>query len=642
MVPVFKIDFDVCSFFIYIFAIYTFFLKKDMRGAQNLLLLGLLLNGLIAVIADVSSALMLRNMERCPLVLVELANYVYFVFEYMVPATFAAYVLFLTGVRRKYGKLFFILFFLPVVAELLLIITNSFTHAVWYYTDSLVFAYGPLRMVLIGVSIAYELASLYFLVRYKRGIPANQYPPLVSFVIIGVMAICHQALRPQFLIMLFTQSLVYLFLLVTIENEDELINAETGIYNRHHFIQRTRKLLNIQTPYSLLIVKFTNRKYFMSVLGENFMQEVMASIARYLVKQVGDRRRVFYCENGNFAIIFEKEHSNDLKPLMDGLYNTFAKDWVHKDIGVAFKVQLCVVDVPLEIGTLEGLLTLLDSSGEGMHERVTIVRDDLLKYMQRQSAIETAIGRALENNAFEVYYQPIWDRKANKIRSAEALVRLNDPDLGAIPPSEFIPVAERSGAITAIGEFVFKQACDLISRQSVRTIGIDFIEVNLSAVQCMHKNLPAVFQGALEHYSIASSSINLEITESSAVNSTETFAEIMQDLHNIGFAFSLDDFGADHGEASFLFNMDFNIIKLDKSVLWKAEQNAAARIFLQNTVRMIKEMNLKIVVEGIETEAQKDFVASLGCDYCQGYYFSKPLPKEEFLEYCRKFNWNFD
>ena len=639
--PEFEIDFDVCAFFIYLFSIHTFFHKKDVRGIQNFMLLGLLINGLISTVADVSASLMLRDVPRYPFVLVELANYVYFIVHYSVPASFAAYLLVVTGARKKHGKPFFVLFFLPLIAVMLLILSNSFTRCIWYYTDGTIYTYGKLRIALIAMSILYGLVDLYYLATYRKGIPQGHYLPLVGFVFSSIAAVIYQAFMPYKLVMLFTEAVVYLFILVSLENEDVLINKETEVYNRQLFIQRNRKLLNIKVPYSLLIIKFANRKYFMSVLGLNFMQEVMKEVARYLVKLVGDKRRVFDCENGTFAILVEKDNAKDIKPLTDTIYKTFMKDWVHDEIGVAFRVQLCMVDVPLEIGTLEGLLILLDSSAEGMRERVTIVRDDLLKYMQRQNAIELAVARAVARKSFEVYYQPIWDRRANKIRSAEALLRLKDPELGFIPPSEFIPVAERCGLITEIGEFVFREACDLISRHAVRDIGLNFIEVNLSAVQCMHKNLPSVFQGALEHYSIASSAINLEIAESSAINSTETFAEIMRDLHNIGFAFSLDDYGTDHAEASFLFNMDFNIIKIDRNVLWQAEQNAAARIFLRNTVRMVKEMNLKIVVEGIETEEQKNFVSSLGCDYCQGFYFSKPLPKEEFLEYCRKFNWKF-
>ena len=106
----------------------------------------------------------------------------------------------------------------------------------------------------------------------------------------------------------------------------------------------------------------------------------------------------------------------------------------------------------------------------------------------------------------------------------------------------------------------------------------------------------------------------------------------------MGFTFSLDDYGTGYSNASHIFNLDFDIIKLDKSILWKADQKASAKIILRNTIQMIKEMNLKIVMEGVETDSQKQAVSNLDCDYIQGFYFSKPMEADRFIDYCKKFN----
>ena len=142
----------------------------------------------------------------------------------------------------------------------------------------------------------------------------------------------------------------------------------------------------------------------------------------------------------------------------------------------------------------------------------------------------------------------------------------------------------------------------------------------------------------LDKYNVSASSINLEITESAAANSPEMFLNTMSELKDLGFTFSMDDYGTGYSNLSHMYDTDFDIIKLDKSILWNSYKSKKADIILQNTVKMIKEMEHNIVIEGVETEEQKEYVSSLGCDYCQGYYFSKPVDKNEFIEYCKKYN----
>ena len=135
-----------------------------------------------------------------------------------------------------------------------------------------------------------------------------------------------------------------------------------------------------------------------------------------------------------------------------------------------------------------------------------------------------------------------------------------------------------------------------------------------------------------------SSRRNLEITENAAINSPEAFNQTIQDLRNMRFCFSLDDYGSGYSNASNIFNLDFDYIKVDKSILWNADERASAKIVLNNTVEMIRQMNLKVIMEGVQTAEQKNYISSRGIDYIQGFYFSSPLPEADFLKYIEDFN----
>ena len=185
---------------------------------------------------------------------------------------------------------------------------------------------------------------------------------------------------------------------------------------------------------------------------------------------------------------------------------------------------------------------------------------------------------------------------------------------------------------------MFENVCRFIKEKQLEKIGIEYIEVNLSTIQCMSEKLVSRFDDIIKSHGIKSSCINLEITESAMANSIEVLETTMKQLTELGFTFSIDDFGTGYSNFNYIFDMPFSIVKLDKSILWKAVENEKANIILANTIRMVRDMNMKTIVEGVETAEQKNILQNLGCDYLQGYYFSQAVPEEEFYRYCKGFN----
>ena len=197
----------------------------------------------------------------------------------------------------------------------------------------------------------------------------------------------------------------------------------------------------------------------------------------------------------------------------------------------------------------------------------------------------------------------------------------------------FIPAAEKSGAIYKIGEFVFEEVCKFISSEEFEHLGLDYIEVNMSVAQCMQSNLASQILTTIKKYNIDPKKLNLEITETAASYSQKTLMDNLITLHDAGIAFSLDDFGTGYSNMRRIVSMPFRIIKIDKS-LTEVEDNPKLMVVLKNTINMIKGMNMEIVVEGVETEKLVQLFKELECEYIQGYYYSKPIPKDEFIEYC--------
>ncbi|MDE5742559.1 MAG: EAL domain-containing protein, partial [Oscillospiraceae bacterium] len=248
------------------------------------------------------------------------------------------------------------------------------------------------------------------------------------------------------------------------------------------------------------------------------------------------------------------------------------------------------------------------------------------------SVLDEIIDKAIANRGFKIYYQPIYSIAEKKFVSAEALLRLKDETYGFISPELFIVAAERSGAIHKIGDYVMDEVCRFIASDEYKRLGLEYIEVNLSVAQCMSPDLAEKILHIMRRHNVSPDSINLEITETAMSYAQNTMTENIQRLYDAGLSFSLDDYGTGYSNINRVASLPLKIVKLDKSFV-DSEGNPKMWIVLQNTVKMIKDMDMHIVVEGIETKQVLEKFAGLKCDYIQGYYFSKPIPEEEFVEF---------
>jgi EAL domain-containing protein (putative c-di-GMP-specific phosphodiesterase class I) len=256
----------------------------------------------------------------------------------------------------------------------------------------------------------------------------------------------------------------------------------------------------------------------------------------------------------------------------------------------------------------------------------------VLKKDRREGEILHILKAAVRNGSFEVYYQPIYSVKKKCYSSAEALIRLKDDQMGYISPEEFVPIAERHGLIIEMGAFVFREVCRFFSQERLWERGIEYIDVNLSVVQCMQENLHEQLVAVMDEYELPYHCINLEITETAAVLSTESLRNNMNRLMEKGVNFSLDDYGTGFSNTASIIEYPFHTIKLDKSMLWSAADSEKAMSALEHMIAMIKSMHMELICEGVETYDQATMLENMGCDYFQGYYFSKPVNSEAFLE----------
>lgn len=269
-------------------------------------------------------------------------------------------------------------------------------------------------------------------------------------------------------------------------------------------------------------------------------------------------------------------------------------------------------------------------------------KKDIDSILRNKKLLEI-IDDAVKNDGFEIFYQPIYSTKQKRFASAEALIRLkNTQDLGYVSPEVFIPMAEYYGYAEAIGNIVFEKVCSCYNTYHLKTLGINYIELNISGLHIVKENIVSDFQRIINKYQMHPENINIEITETVQINNQNQMNKNLQSLRNLGFKFSMDDFGTGYSNMSNIIENNYELIKIDKSIVWGALKKEIAsensEILLKTCILLAHKLNRKIVAEGIEDEVMVNYLETQGVEYLQGYFFSKPICEQDFINFLTKKN----
>ena len=350
---------------------------------------------------------------------------------------------------------------------------------------------------------------------------------------------------------------------------------------------------------------------------------------------------VYYLNDYLYALPTENQTDEMIEDVLYTLERYFSQIFVTDGIKINLITRLLVIRTPDDVNNYDFLNYI-------SHAFFTIVEPDGKPQWYRDYAgernfiiknnIDIILARAIENKAFDVYYQPIFNVSKQKFCSAEALVRLHDPEFGNIPPGMFISYAESTNQIHIIGDFVLEKVCEFMGSEQGRALGLDYIEVNLSASQCMEKDLVEKIQHWLDKYGVSPEKIWLEITESTASFNPQIVEKNIYALKNMGINFALDDYGTGYSNIKKVISLPFNVVKLNKSFVNEID-NPDTSVIVEDTIHMLKNLGKEVLIEGIEQESQAKQFSELKigdtrcCEYLQGFYFSHPLPQAEFVKF---------
>lgn len=535
------------------------------------------------------------------------------------------------------------LLILPTVYSMIVFMVGFYTGFYFYFTQE-----GQLKYIYPQGATVYLATDLYFifatylLVKYTRSLSTEKSSALWIFYILMFLAVPIRIITKSSCIFEFSVSLSLLLCVYTFQNPSEFIDRISGAATKTalNFIINTNLLQ--KREFTLLGVHIDR---FSVVIGEKSPElayELLSQITDYL-KGFSPEKTVFFTDNEDFCIIFPNTMPDEtvIVRTVEQLRKRFKEVWKVGNEEMKFFETSYAIAFPDEADSIERYNEVRGVLGKVLSKQsreMIRVSDLNLKVVEHDKKIDSIVKHALEEGILEVYYQPIYSPSTGKFSSCEALLRLKDPQLGFISPAIFMPIAERNGTILAIDRFVLAAVCEMLSTSDARKYGLEYTEVNLSVVDCIQANLVDNVKSTLSKYQVKPSEINFEVTETYDQGISASMDENIEKLMDIGISFSMDDFGTGYSNIARIAAMPAELFKLDKSIIQSAFESETSYMVMINLVKIIKSLGKEIVAEGVETGEQARQLIKLGCDHIQGFFYARPMPKDQFIQFLRDHN----
>lgn len=635
----FNYDFALAAIPIQIILLVFYGIRRNLPIRQSYVFLIVMLANIVMTLADLISCEMNEIWQNFPLWLMYLINQLYFfgfiirgwaLFDYT--AELCRFYQFSASGRKGGDAVARFITSLPALFVCGLILLTPWTAAIFTFSAS-----GYHNCVLYPTiyysTYFYIGASFLSILLCWRQMPGHLRASTLGFNSVLLAGIILRKLFYHTLVTSYFSILTILVIYLSAQNPDLYRDRTTRLFNRPAFNLIGADLLRKNIPFHCIIAASHNYESAKAVYGFHQLNCGLQMIGAWMCASFPGYN-VFYFDNGNYLLLRRGRLEERREAIVEELNSRFSHPWKSDDTEVSLALSTLLLSsesMPQDILQIHDLIRFAIGHAYVENQRGNyVISEELLSALRRQKAVEAALVHALEERRIEAHYQPIYSTREKRIVGAEALARLNDPELGQIPPLEFIRVAERTGEIMEVGRQIFERVCEFIESSSLEEKGIEFINVNLSPAQCRNEQLSAELAEISERHHVPMSMIDFEITETSIGDTKQIQRQILR-LQEHGAELSLDDFGTGTSNLTRLMKLPIHVVKLDMNIVRAYFRGEA--VFFPDLVRMFQSAKMKIVVEGVETAEMKDALAAMGCDYEQGYYFSHPVPPKEFLAY---------
>ena len=590
-----------------------------------------------AIFTNILSTIMIQQYRVVPIWLTWIVTMVYFVLTPLMGMAYFLYTVSVIYTESPQVKRIMAVGIIPGAFYAVIVLSNPFNRLLFDINRSDGYTRGPLIPVTYLIFYAYCLASIALtLVNYKR-IDRKIYRILAAFPILAVAVIIIQEMYPEVILSGSAATCALLIIYLHLQNKQISVDYLTNVPNRQELLNMLKIMIKKDPGrrFTLLVVSLRDFRQVNNTCGQQKGDEFLKMVCRFLC-EAGPAENVYRFNGDEFALLFPEAEDDKIRRCVETIQKRMEQPWQSGN----YRFRLSVVMGTIrhnEEETLEDTVSAIEyaifQAKSGKCGSICYCDRAMMKKLERRTQIVRILKEQLEQQSFEMYYQPIYSVEKGCFDHAESLMRIPHSPIGPIYPDEFIPIAEETGLIVDITYVVLDKVCRFLNRLLEKEIPIESIHVNFSAMQFSQPDLEQRVLEIISRNHTPMSAIKIEFTESTLAESTQAVTEFTLRMLEHGIKMGLDDFGTGYSNIATVINIPFGTVKLDKSLVWVSMENEKSALAVKNLSRTFKELGMKVVAEGVETEEQRKLVVDFGVDQIQGYFYAKPMPEEEMEEF---------
>lgn len=407
----------------------------------------------------------------------------------------------------------------------------------------------------------------------------------------------------------------------------------TTLYTEKAFCDRAISIIlkNDHTEFDIIAADIVHFKVVNDIFGSEKGDRLLMDLATCLLGiQTGDKFLFSRARADTFFILLPRQESNytTLKQSIDSFLENYLLP-----MRLQIKFGIYKIDNKnMEVSRMcdRALMAIKSIKGD-YNKKFAFYSDSMHEQLMKEQKISNTMEDSLQRELFRVYLQPKVNIFTGGIIGAEALVRWFHPEMGMIPPRDFIPLFEKNGFIHSLNFYVWEKTCEMMRNWKLTNKRAIPISVNVSRADLYYENLPEIFTDLVEKYQLKPEELHLEITESAYVDDSKQIVNVIKRLRNKGFIIAMDDFGSGYSSLNALSELPIDIVKMDLEFLAQGENMDRKQKIIRLVIELAKELQLQVLAEGVETERQALLLKSMGCQHAQGYLYGPPMPENDFL-----------
>ena len=633
--------FEICALAILVILLFALEFRNKISDKAGKKLVKIIIASILAVSSNIISYIIDGN--RAFIVAGYLFTGVYCIFRPVAFFLYTDYIIEITGYRSvKHNKFRKMLRQIPIVLSTLAVLFDPLTKWFYYYDETGLYIEGEHYKWLFLALAMYSLYAIYYIIKCIPFIGLAKSLSLSSSVIFTILAIPYQFFNPNVVIETLAFSLSLLFIILFIDNPKDKIEKNSGLLSMGEYTRELKQAFFTNRPIDIIHINITNYKMIEEMIKFNnvsIFEKEIGAIINSVISMEKEEICAFNLKSGRFRLILDDNNNDRTLNVANKLIEKLNTEINVNDTLVFVETSIIITQCPKQFNIMEDLASygkiehFFEKPGQVVFTQDVMATKEYKKHMN--------IGRRLEqgliNNKFEVAYEPVYNVAKDCYDEVDAILRLRDDDFNYIEKDELMSAMEQNGLASRIGRQYISEICRFIASDDFNKTGINKVNIRLSTAMCLQKQFAERLYSTISSHGIDPSVIRFEIDESSASDDQKTYEENINMLHEKGFNFSLENYGAGYTNVITLSTGPLEIIRFEKSFASDWDNMKIRSIFV-NTIDMVKAIGKKVVIEGVNSREHAEILKKMGCDYLKGTIFARPMLKDRLLTFYKELN----